>query len=246
MKRSIYRRLLDAAWAFASDMQYRTDGLGSVHASDFMKDERFLRAYTAGMSTNPGFGKNLHIEWRVFVCCWAAQQALVRGADLAECGVNTGINALSIANYLQLDLHPEIRFYLLDTFRGIPEQQTAPAERRNADRLNKFYDDCYDKVVKAFAPFKSVRIIQGTIPETLVQVDSDRLGFLSIDMNIAFPERAALEYFWDRLVPGAVIVLDDYGWKGHELQRKAHDDFAASKGLAVLTLPTGQGIILKP
>jgi hypothetical protein len=31
-------------------------------------------------------------------------------------------------------------------------------------------------------------------------------------MNIVVPELAAIEYFWDRLVPGAVVVLDDYAW----------------------------------
>jgi hypothetical protein len=31
-------------------------------------------------------------------------------------------------------------------------------------------------------------------------------------MNIAKPERAAIEHFWDRLVVGAPVIFDDYGW----------------------------------
>jgi hypothetical protein len=65
-------------------------------------------------------------------------------------------------------------------------------------------------------------------------------------MNCAAPEIAAAEYFWDKLVPGAVIVLDDYGWKIHYEQKEKFDRFAARKGVRVLALPTGQGLIFKP
>ena len=65
-------------------------------------------------------------------------------------------------------------------------------------------------------------------------------------MNCAAPEIAAAEFFRDNLVSGAVIVLDDYGWKGYIEQKKAFDDFASRKGVQVLSLPTGQGLIFKP
>lgn len=73
-----------------------------------------------------------------------------------------------------------------------------------------------------------------------------RVCYLSLDMNCAAPEIAAAEYFWDKLVPGAVIVLDDYGWQKHDEQQPAFDRFAREKGVMVLLLPTGQGLIFKP
>lgn len=48
------------------------------------------------------------------------------------------------------------------------------------------------------------------------------------------------------MVSGAIVVLDDYGWSGHEEQKHAFDSFARSRGVEVLSLPTGQGLILKP
>jgi hypothetical protein len=50
----------------------------------------------------------------------------------------------------------------------------------------------------------------------------------------------------DKLVPGAVMVLDDYGWEAHYEQEVGFDRFAAQKGVMILALPTGQGLILKP
>jgi hypothetical protein len=61
-----------------------------------------------------------------------------------------------------------------------------------------------------------------------------------------YPEIAAMEFFWDKLVPGALIVLDDYGWIGHYLQKEAIDEFLAPRNVKALTLPTGQGLIIKP
>ena len=64
-------------------------------------------------------------------------------------------------------------------------------------------------------------------------------------MNCALPERAALEFFWDTLSRGAIVLLDDYGYRGHECQREAIDEAAREKDVQVLSLPTGQGLIIK-
>ena len=59
--------------------------------------------------------------------------------------------------------------------------------------------------------------------------------------------RDAAEHFWPRLVSGAVIVLDDYGYSDDYLrQKRAFDAFAGKNGVQVLLLPTGQGLIFKP
>jgi O-methyltransferase len=71
------------------------------------------------------------------------------------------------------------------------------------------------------------------------------VAYLSIDMNIVLPEIAALEFFWDRLVPGAVVMLDDYGWATHRAQKAAFDAFARAHDAMILSVPTGQGIIIR-
>ena len=65
-------------------------------------------------------------------------------------------------------------------------------------------------------------------------------------MNNTAPEIAAAEHFWDRLVPGGIIVLDDYGWRKQINQKIAFDRFAEARNVNVLSLPTGQGLLMKP
>ena len=64
-------------------------------------------------------------------------------------------------------------------------------------------------------------------------------------MNSAASEIAALDVLFDKVVPGGIIVFDDYGWTGYDAQRYAEDAFMTERGYRVLELPTGQGMVIK-
>ena len=77
-------------------------------------------------------------------------------------------------------------------------------------------------------------------------MEAEKVCYVSLDMNAARPEIAAAEFFWPKMSSGAVMVLDDYGWPFHEVQKREFDAFAARHGVTVLPLPTGQGLMFKP
>ena len=104
---------------------------------------------------------------------------------------------------------PEQKFFLIDTYCGIPEETLV--DDPNRELLSTRYDRTYDDVVRAFAPFPNAVIVQGKIPDILPAVDCEKICYLSIDLNTVGPSVAAAEHFWDRMVSGAPIVLDDYG-----------------------------------
>jgi hypothetical protein len=85
----------------------------------------------------------------------------------------------------------------------------------------------------------------GAIPETLAKVPATKIAFLHLDMNCSTPEVAAAYFFWDRLVPGAFILLDDYACRGYRVRKVAMDEFAAAKASKILSLPTGLGPLTK-
>ena len=233
---------------------YTADCLAVWHKSlDFLDDERFVEAYRRGMDSGhriarePGSKTDIHIEWRVHVICWAASHAAKLPGDFVECGVNTGIFSLAAAYFVDFN-QLDKSFYLFDTFAGIPEDQISDEERAFGRHLDNaaMYDECFEVAKRNFSIYPGARLIRGRVPETLTTVTIPKVCYLSLDMNIAAPELAAIEFFWDKLSPGAPVILDDYAWAHYRAQKKVMDDFAARKSVQILTLPTGQGLILKP
>ncbi|HXG85359.1 MAG TPA: TylF/MycF/NovP-related O-methyltransferase [Pyrinomonadaceae bacterium] len=224
-------------------VSYSEDGLITQHNADFMNEERFARAYRIGESTNSWNGWQTH--WRSHVACWAADRAKYLEGDFVECGVNKGAISLMVMEYIDFAAMPDRKFYLLDTYEGLVEKYISD-EEKSYGRKAGGYEKTYEIVRQTFSSFKNAVIIKGVIPESLPQADPEKVCYLSLDMNCVEPEIAAAEYFWDRMVSGATIILDDYGWKGHIVQKRAFDEFASKRNVPLLCLPTGQGVIIKP
>jgi len=226
---------------------YNADDLCVHHKSlAFMAQPRFKEAYARGVNSGHQFGHDLHIEWRIHVSLWAASHAMRLEGDFVECGVNTGIASLAICHYVNLNATPRL-FWLFDTFQGIPEEQMSADEKAlgRVQHSRTYYRDCYEIAKNNFAPYSGARLVRGRVPDTLANVEISKVAYLSLDMNIVEPEMAAIRHFWPKLSPGAPVVLDDYGWAEYAPQQVAMDAFADSVGCKVLTLPTGQGLLLK-
>ena len=228
---------------------YEQDGLRSIHNHEFLHDPAFQRAYQRGVRA---VGQDYQWHWRVHVGLWAAAAAIRLPGDFVECGVNRGFLSSAIMEYLNWDTRLRT-FYLLDTFTGLDERYVSTDELqagalyKNQKLLESgFYIDRIDTVIANFAQWRNVKIVQGAIPETLAQVPARQVAFLHLDMNCSLPEVAAAEYFWPRLAPGGLILLDDYAYHGFRSQKLAMDEFANNKGVQILSLPTGQGLLLKP
>ncbi len=226
---------------------YNQDSLLTSHNHDFMNDPKFMTAYQRGVKATE---EAYNIHWRVHVALWVASQAKRMEGDFVECGVNRGFFTSCIMSYIDWNSLGK-RFFLFDTFQGIDEKYMSD-EEKNKGRFEAhkgMYSECYDQVVENFSEFDGVHIVRGSVPETLslpILDDLEQVCYLSIDMNCAAPEIAAADFFWNKMVKGAWVLLDDYAYVGYDEQKKAHDAFARSKGIDILSLPTGQGLYRKP
>ncbi|MFT6765296.1 MAG: O-methyltransferase [Alteromonas naphthalenivorans] len=234
-------------FVFSDEITYCTDGLMTNHSVDWMYEPRFAEAYklaeeTGSFTTRAGIVNK--VMWRIHTLCWVAHQAKQLEGDFIECGVARGAVSRAVVHYTDFKILSK-NFYLLDTFSGFPEGSITQKER-DMGISGSEYEDCYHEACETFKDFSNVKLIRGPIPDTLSQVPSKKIAFLHIDMNCAKPEIEAGEFFWNKLVKGAFIVLDDYGWYKFIHQREAWDAFALRKNIKILTLPTGQGLIIKP
>ncbi len=229
--------------------RYSQDGLFTVHNASFREQPGFREAYRRGILASRGVDP--HFEWRAHVAIWAARTALAAEGAFVECGVNAGF--LSSAILKALDWNQLGRnYYLVDTWDGPPLEQYSGAEIQ-AGRLQASLDALevgayrkdFDRVRENFAEWPSVQLVRGRVPDVLPELGEISVAFLHIDMNSAAPEVAALEYFWPRIPAGGVVLLDDYACEGHEQQQCAMDELAIRLGADILSLPTGQGVMVK-
>lgn len=228
---------------------YCDDGMCNYGKNmSFMQEENFKRAYQAALNTGSKNHRpeDIHIEWRIHIILWAGRHALHLPGDFVECGVNRGFCSAALCDYLEFNKTGK-SFYLFDTYNGIPLDQLLPSELEHARENNELlFEECYEIAKHNFSSYPKVHLIRGQVPDTLGSVPINKVCYLSIDMNNVVPEVAAFEYFWDKLVPGAIVVLDDYGWAGYDEQKNGLDSLAARKGVTIATLPTGQGLLVKP
>ncbi len=228
-----------------SRLTYANDLLWTYHNADFLRDSKFVESYKwCKKIDNGNLLADYDIQWRIYVLCWAAYQVRNLKGDFVDCGVHTGMCARSVIHFVdfaQLDK----KYFLFDTFSGMDERFSSAYEMERSRKLHYAdHSDLYERVNETFREF-NVEIVKGAIPESLERFSGEKVCFLSIDMNSVVPEIEALEFFWDKMTPGGLVILDDYGYPGCEEQKTAHDNFASSKNTMVLGLPTCQGLIIK-
>ena len=204
----------------------------------FMEDPEFVASVDAERPND----QEASLLWRLHVLCWCARNALRLDGDFVECGVYRGFMTAVTARCLAFGTRPK-RWYLYDTFEGIPR-----------DQLNDGQDNpeayqapgLHASVLHRFAAYPNIEVHRGRVPEVLAASAPPRIALLHLDMNSAAAEVGALEVLYDRLVPGAYVLLDDYGWYWYRAQKIAEDAFFKRRNVNVLELPTGQGLIIKP
>jgi hypothetical protein len=234
---------------------YDEDNLATSKNHDFVFASRFVAAndtYLSGPFTGRSEGHH-HGRWNLHISLWAATHAINLKADIVQLGVFEGSEAAAMADYTNFG-NSGCQMYLVDTFTGIPEGQWTPDEiAAGADSAQWSYKemgDLYQFTKRRMSKYPNVHVIQGIVPDILPSVSVKKIGLLMLDMNVALPERAAAEYFWDRVVSGGIIISDDYGHSrpgaGFYGQKLAFDEFARLKNVEVLTIPTGHGLIIKP
>jgi O-methyltransferase len=143
--------------------------------------------------------------------------------DFAECGVWQGGSAKVLLKGRPLHLY--------DTFTGMPKNDE-PCYLPEGS-----FGDTSPGQVAEYLDSHLVRMHVGEIPQTF---DDDlRFSFVHIDVDLYRTAYDCILYFLKRLVPGGMIIFDDYGFPDYQKAAKqAVDELIPD----VIVLPTGQAL----
>jgi hypothetical protein len=198
-------------------------------ALGFLDDQ----AFTSAWAKHAELPHERGIIWRTAVLVWAARQALRRDGDFVECGCCAGTSMRIVMDAVGLK---DRRVFLYDLF----EHDETMAHQSMPDHG----PDLLDRVRVRFANDPNVSVIKGCVPQSFEQGVPEKVAFAHIDMNAVEPEIGALNALEPRFAPGAVIVLDDFGHLAFADQHVAERAWFAERGLPILEIPTGQGIVI--
>ena len=179
--------------------------------------------------------------------------------DIVECGVWRGGSMHAVARTLSAAGDQSRELYLYDTFEGMPPPTEADVRwdgQRAADMLEKQDRDSYvwaiaslDDVQEGFRdvpyPHERIHYVQGKVEETIPAQLPDQISILRLDTDWYESTAHELKHMYDRLSPGGVLMLDDYGhWAGAQ---KATDEFLERTGEPLLLLRMSNGrVAVKP
>jgi hypothetical protein len=182
--------------------------------------------------------------------------------DVVECGVWRGGSMHAVARTLAAcgDLGREL--YLYDTFEGMtePTEQDLRWDGAHPSQwLEHSADHKRDSAIWAYASLEEVKagfadvpypkerlhFVKGPVEQTVPDILPEKIALLRLDTDWYNSTAHELEHMYDRLVPGGVLLLDDYAhWQG---ARKAVDEWLDRTGEKLLLQRMGGGrITVKP
>lgn len=118
------------------------------------------------------------------------------GGDLAEVGVYQGGVIKLLASRF-----PDRTIHAYDTFAGLPW------DNKGKHKAGEFLCDL--DTVKAYVDCNNVQYHIGIFPETAIETT---YAFAHLDTDDYVSTRKGLEFFYPRMKPNAVIIVDDYNW----------------------------------
>lgn len=194
-------------------------------------------AFVAAWEANAESDADRAIVWRRYILACAGYHCIHLDGDFVECGAYTGVGVKTVIDYLGGVNFPK-DYWLYDLFEH--------DESMVHHSMPEHGPDLEARVRAKFGAYPQVKVFKGAIPDVFAGQSPQAIAFLHIDLNQAPAEIATLDALFDRVVPGGIVVLDDYEWAGvYRPQKAAEDPWFDARHYRVFPLPTGQGIVLK-
>ena len=167
----------------------------------------------------PQFAENLMIASSV------TNRINTKDGAIVECGTWKGGMAGALIGICGL----QKRYVFFDSFDGMP----APSELDGERAIEWLADNAIDNARSSVAIFQetiarsginsaNVQVVEGLFENTLPGFQSPEILVLRLDADWYDSTMVCLTKFWDHIVPGGVVLIDDYySWDG--CTRAVHD-----------------------
>ena len=154
-----------------------------------------------------------------------------------ECGTWKG-GCVSLMATVASQENKGRQVYAYDSFQGFPEETQNDSGRpeelqkdfkchRPAGYLSINEEEFHKTFEMVGLTKESVNLSVGLFENTIINNDIDKIAILRLDSDLYESTKLCLETFYDKVIPGGCIIIDDYG---HYLGCKiAIDEFLTTR-----------------
>ncbi len=219
--KEFWRMLSDASWLLSQARDVFLDTWDSVSQQPFAQLYRIIRPYTVCGNT------------RLRGLYWAVEHVVAEDVpgDLVECGTARG-GSFALMGLAMKQLGVARTLWAFDTFEGLPPPTDADPDQAVARfSTGGFRGDLCEVMgfLDRLGILSQCRLVKGPFQDTLPRCEVERIAVLHIDCDWYESVKACLHYLYDRVSPGGVVQIDDYGhWAG---ARKAVHEFLRQRSV---------------
>jgi len=145
------------------------------------------------------------------------------GSAAIEIGVFEGGSLALIARHC-----PNRKIVGFDTFEGLPKSDWNKGELHSPGKFNCSIEQVALNLSLARRP--NLKLVKGYFPDSFNPEDPSIPTFLSlahVDVDFGDGILNCLQAIWPRLLPGGIIVVDDYDWPHTPQVKDAVESFLA-------------------
>jgi O-methyltransferase len=183
--------------------------------------------------------------------------------SIVECGVWRGGTMLLAADALAQFGVTDRDLYLFDTFEGLTEAGPEDiaingisgrdwTQQSNGEQAATFRCEAHVDEVKALMatssyPADRMHFIEGRVEDTVPGESPTQIALLRLDTDWYESTKHEMEHLYERVTPGGVVIIDDYGWwKGARRAIDEYFDAAGGRPLLQRIDETGRLLIVPP
>jgi hypothetical protein len=168
--------------------------------------------------------------------------------QMAECGVYRGATLVPLAFRLR-QWRSDKTLFGFDSFSGFDDSVSfdkAVGNREMIEEESRLFADTSERVVwdklTLVRADKNVRLIKGYFQDSLSAFKAERFCFVHLDCDLYDSYRTCMAFFYPRMVPGGIILLDEYNDPVYAGCNKAVDEYMKDKPEGLQEITRGSSV----
>jgi O-methyltransferase len=172
------------------------------------------------------------------------QSAKVKTGSIIEIGVWRGGTGALIAKQAR-NCGIEDRVFLCDTFQGVVKAGVRDSSYKGGEHKDTSRQ-IVEELVFTRMNLDNIEILEGIFPDqTGHLVENLQFRFCHIDVDVYQSAKDIVDWIWEKMVHGGIIVYDDYGFETCKGITRYVDEQIDCKDRLVIHNLNGHAIIMK-